>query len=72
MRIKTESNKLAVTTLKESRKRLGLTQKTLAGIVGLSKQMIADYETHRAKVPAGLILQVQQLEKMRGQQVVEA
>ena len=72
MRIKTESNKLAVAALKGSRKRLGLTQKALAGITGLSVQMIADYETYRARVPAGLILQVQQLEKMRETEKVAA
>jgi len=61
-RIDTKANDLAVEQLRSSRGILGFTQKELAAIVGLkSSQQIADYETYRATVPAGLIIQVQRM-----------
>ena len=61
-RVDTKENDYAVSQLKAYRKKLGLTQAELAAIVGMDgKQKIADYETYRAKVPAGVILQVQKM-----------
>ena len=61
-RVDTKENDYAVSQLKAYRKKLGLTQSELAAIVGMDgKQKIADYETYRAKVPAGVILQVQKM-----------
>lgn len=61
-RVDTKENDYAVSQLKAYRKKLGLTQAELAAIIGMDgKQKIADYETYRAKVPAGVILQVQKM-----------
>ena len=67
-RIDTHANDIAVDQLRTSRGTLGLTQKELAGIVGLSKQQVVDYENFRATVPGGLILQVQKIMKAKSKQ----
>ncbi len=50
--------------LRQNRKALRFTQQELANLTGFTQQMIADYETGRARTPGDLILKLQDLMKI--------
>lgn len=49
--------------LKNTRRELGLTQKSLATITGRKQQQIIDCENGRARVPGDLVIQLQEITK---------
>lgn len=48
--------------LKESRRRLRMTQKKLAGKLSVTQPALANYEGGKRKVPADLLVRVEQME----------
>jgi DNA-binding XRE family transcriptional regulator len=49
--------------VKQTRKQLGLTQKKMAALLGISRDCIASYETGRSDPPGGIMLKILDLGK---------
>ena len=47
--------------IKSARRRLGLSQEEFAGLVGVARYSISDYETGRCQPPGGLVLKIQRI-----------
>ena len=58
-----ESKELTANYIRKARKGLKLTQKQLAGILGVHRDSIANYETARAMPSGSLILGLQKILK---------
>ena len=60
-RINSPLNDTAVSELLAIRSYLELTQQDFGKLLGVSKQRIADYETFRTTVPAGILIEAQRI-----------
>lgn len=60
-RINSPLNDTAVSELLAIRSSLELTQQDFGKLLGVSKQRIADYETFRTTVPAGILIEAQRI-----------
>jgi transcriptional regulator with XRE-family HTH domain len=47
--------------IKGARKRLGLSQEAFAGLVGVARYSVSDYETGRCQPSGALVLRIQQI-----------
>lgn len=53
--------KTTMSFIRSARKRLGLSQQDFAGLIGVARWSVSDYETGRCQPPGGLVLKVQQI-----------